>query len=62
MTGKDQALGTPETARLVRRYVCLAENAKFLRTLPAFSVNRKLPSRIEELICDLDEAERRAEQ
>lgn len=62
MAGKDQALGAPETARLVRRYVCLAENAKFLRTLPAFSVSRELPGRIEELVCDLDDAERRAEQ
>jgi len=56
----DKAVGTPDVAQLLRRQFRLAENARFLSRMPAFSANEEMPSQLSELVRQLERTERRA--
>jgi len=56
----EKAAAAPELAQLIRRQVRLAENARFLRELPGFSLDERVPERLNVLLARLDDAERRA--
>ncbi len=54
---KKNAKQTSETARLIFRQVRRAENTRFLRRLPGFTLDCELPNRLRELLGHLQEAE-----
>ncbi|TWG91384.1 hypothetical protein L598_000600001240 [Mesorhizobium sp. J18] len=61
MAGRSKNTDTaPELAQLIRRQIRLAENSRFLRGLPGFSLDERLPEKLNMLLAKLDEAERRA--
>ncbi|WP_309085966.1 hypothetical protein [Chelativorans sp.] len=53
----EKADGASETARLISRQIRHAENARFLRRLPGFELQRELPGSLLDLLCKLQEAE-----
>lgn len=44
-------------AGLIRKEIGSETNTRFLRSLPAFRLDRDVPARFNELLCRLDEAE-----
>jgi hypothetical protein len=58
----EKAASTPEMAQLLRHQFRLAENARFLRRMPAFSANEEMPSHLDELIRQLERSERRVQR
>jgi hypothetical protein len=56
----EKAAATPDVAKLLRRHFRLAENARFLNRIPAFSASEELPGQLHDLIRQLERTERRA--
>lgn len=52
--------GNRSLATLIRREMMTESNARFLRSLPAFRVERDIPARFQDLLTRLDQAERQA--
>jgi hypothetical protein len=50
--------GNRSLAALIRREMVTESNARFLRSLPAFKVDRQIPARFQDLLTRLDRAER----
>ena len=44
-------------AGLIRREIGSETNTRFLRSLPAFQIDRQIPRRLQELLSRLEEAE-----
>lgn len=49
--------GNGSVARIIRRQIGSEANTRFLRSLPAFKLDRKVPARFQELLSRLEEAE-----
>lgn len=54
--------GNRSLAALIRREMVTETNARFLRTLPAFQVDRQIPARFQDILTRLEQAERQAGQ
>lgn len=50
------------TAGLIRQEIGSETNRRFLRSLPAFRLERQIPPRFQELLGRLDQAERNSEE
>jgi len=53
----EKAGNSPRTAQLISRQLRNADNARFLRRLPGFELQRELPSQLLDLLCKLQETE-----
>jgi len=53
----EQAGDGPGTGRLISRQIRSADNARLLRRLPGFELQRDLPSQLVDLLCKLQETE-----
>ncbi|WEX09332.1 hypothetical protein [Chelativorans sp. AA-79] len=58
MLRKDgKAEDASDTAQLISRQIRHADNARFLRRLPGFELQRELPSQLVDLLCNLQDTE-----